>query len=276
MTGKSVSRSCEDIDETTLSYAEIKAVATGNPIIKEKMEIDNDVQRLKLLKASYNSQRYMLQDNYMVRFPKLIKEAKEKLENVRDDIKKRDEELRKGAEFAVTLEGRVIAERVEAGTLLLKIASSCKAGDSRHIGEFRSFELWIEHDIMNQEYMILRGKSDYKVELSTSPVGNMVKLENAFHDMQQHETFLLNKLEQYENDLISSKAEYEKPFQYEDEYKLKLARQAEINEQLDLENKNISDIEPDNIMQKEVEESGEPSIDIMESELLCSPAQACR
>ena len=276
MTGKSVSRSCEDIDETTLSYAEIKAVATGNPIIKEKMEIDNDVQRLKLLKASYNSQRYMLQDNYMVRFPKLIKEAKEKLENVRDDIKKRDEELRKGAEFAVTLEGRVIAERVEAGTLLLKIASSCKAGDSRHIGEFRSFELWIEHDIMNQEYMILRGKSDYKVELSTSPVGNMVKLENAFHDMQQHETVLLNKLEQYENDLISSKAEYEKPFQYEDEYKLKLARQAEINEQLDLENKNISDIEPDNIMQKEVEESGEPSIDIMESELFCSPARACR
>ena len=83
MTSKAVSRSCEDIDEATLSYAEIKAVATGNPLIREKMEVDNDVQRLKLLKASYDNQRYGLQDNFMIKYPKLIKTATEKLANVR-------------------------------------------------------------------------------------------------------------------------------------------------------------------------------------------------
>ena len=82
MTSKAVSRSCEDIDEATLSYAEIKAVATGNPLIREKMEVDNDVQRLKLLKASYDNQRYGLQDNFMIKYPKLIKTATEKLANV--------------------------------------------------------------------------------------------------------------------------------------------------------------------------------------------------
>ena len=87
MTSKAVSRSCEDIDEATLSYAEIKAVATGNPLIREKMEIDNDVQRLKLLKASYDNQRYGLQDNFMIKYPKLIKTAAEKLANVREDVK---------------------------------------------------------------------------------------------------------------------------------------------------------------------------------------------
>ena len=93
MTSKAVSRSCEDIDEATLSYAEIKAVATGNPLIREKMEVDNDVQRLKLLKASYDNQRYGLQDNFMIKYPKLIKTATEKLANVREDIKARDKEL---------------------------------------------------------------------------------------------------------------------------------------------------------------------------------------
>lgn len=104
MTSKAVSRSCEDIDEATLSYAEIKAVATGNPLIKEKMEIDNDVQRLKLLKASYDNQRYGLQDNFMIKYPKLIKTATEKLANVREDVKARDKELIDNPEFAITID----------------------------------------------------------------------------------------------------------------------------------------------------------------------------
>ena len=87
MTSKAVSRSCEDIDEATLSYAEIKAVATGNPLIREKMEIDNDVQRLKLLKASYDNQRYGLQDNFMIKYPKLIEDRQPKAANVREDVK---------------------------------------------------------------------------------------------------------------------------------------------------------------------------------------------
>lgn len=103
MNGKDVSRTCEDIDEVVLSYAEIKAVATGNPLIKEKMEVDNELQRLKLLKASYDSQRYTLQDNFMIKYPKLVKAAEEKLKCVREDIKKRDEELLRMNEFEITI-----------------------------------------------------------------------------------------------------------------------------------------------------------------------------
>ena len=120
MTSKAVSRSCEDIDEATLSYAEIKAVATGNPLIKEKMEIDNDVQRLKLLKASYDNQRYGLQDNFMIKYPKLIKTATEKLANVREDVKARDKELIDNPEFAITIGKATYTESVDGGTMMLE------------------------------------------------------------------------------------------------------------------------------------------------------------
>ena len=123
-TSKAVSRTCEDIDEATLSYAEIKAVATGNPMIKEKMEIDNDVQRLKLLKASYDNQRYSLQDNFMIRYPKLIKAATEKLACVREDIKARDKELIDNPEFAITIGKVTYTERVDGGTMMLE--ASCR------------------------------------------------------------------------------------------------------------------------------------------------------
>ena len=119
MTSKSVSRTCEDIDEATLSYAEIKAVATGNPMIREKMEIDNDVQRLKLLKASYDSQRYSLQDNFMIRFPKLIKAAEEKLVCVREDLKARDAALLTSSEFAITVGNVTFTERTDGGASML-------------------------------------------------------------------------------------------------------------------------------------------------------------
>lgn len=111
MTSKTVSRSCEDIDEATLSYAEIKAVATGNPLIREKMEVDNDVQRLKLLKSSYDNQRYTLQDNFMIRYPKLIKEAKEKLACMQADIELRDEQLVERPDFVITIDGITYTER---------------------------------------------------------------------------------------------------------------------------------------------------------------------
>ena len=125
MTSKAVSRSCEDIDEATLSYAEIKAVATGNPLIREKMEIDNDVQRLKLLKASYDNQRYGLQDNFMIKYPKLIKTATEKLANVREDVKARDKELIDNSEFAITIGKVTYTERVDGGTMMLEAISKC-------------------------------------------------------------------------------------------------------------------------------------------------------
>ena len=236
MTSKAVSRSCEDIDEATLSYAEIKAVATGNPLIKEKMEIDNDVQRLKLLKASYDNQRYGLQDNFMIKYPKLIKTATEKLANVREDVKARDKELIDNPEFAITIGKVTYTERVDGGTMMLEAISKCKTGETTAIGKFHGFELLVEKNFLDINYMVLRGKTEYKAELSTSPVGSMVKLENLFNGLHENIDFLEKKIEQYQNDLEASKTEYDKPFAYSEELNEKLARQCELNAQLDLEN----------------------------------------
>ena len=236
MTSKAVSRSCEDIDEATLSYAEIKAVATGNPLIKEKMEIDNDVQRLKLLKASYDNQRYGLQDNFMIKYPKLIKTATEKLANVREDVKTRDKELIDNPEFSITIGKATYTERVDGGTMMLEAISKCKTGETTAIGKFHGFELLVEKNFLGINYMVLRGKTEYKAELSTSPVGSMVKLENLFNGLHENIDFLEKKIEQYQNDLEASKTEYDKPFAYSEELNEKLARQCELNAQLDLEN----------------------------------------
>ena len=243
MTSKSVSRSCEDIDEATLSYAEIKAVATGNPLIKEKMELDNEVQRLKLLKASYDSQHYALQDNYMIRYPKLVAAAKAKLECVRADMKVRDEELLKSEEFAITIGKATFTERVDGGTVMLEAISKCKTGETTALGQYKGFTLLVEKNFLGISYLVLQGKTEYKAELSTSPVGNMVKIENLFHNVQSNEEFLLQKIEQYENDMEASRIQYEKPFEYEQELKTKLARQYELNAELDLENKKVTDMD---------------------------------
>ena len=243
MTSKTVSRTCEDIDEATLSYAEIKAVATGNPMIKEKMEIDNDVQRLKLLKASYDSQRYGLQDNYMIRFPKLIKAAEEKLACVMEDIKFRDEQLLANEEFMVTIKGIHYSERTDGGASMLEAVSKCKTGETTAIGQFKGFELLVEKNFIGENYLVLRGKTDYKTELSNSPVGSMVKIENLFNGIQDNIEFLEKKIERYKLDLAASKEEYEKPFMYEEELKQKLARQYELNAQLDLENGKVDDMD---------------------------------
>ena len=241
MTSKAVSRTCEDIDEATLSYAEIKAVATGNPLIREKMELDNEVQRLKLLKSSYDNQRYGLQDNFMIRYPKLIKTAEEKLLCVKADVKSRDAEQIAALEFAITVGGVTYTERADGGTQMLLAISKAKTGEITSIGGFHRFELLVEKNFMGTNYMVLRGKTEYKAELSTSPVGSMVKLENLFNGIHENVEFLEKKIEQYNHDLESSKAEYEKPFSYEQELMEKLARQFELNAQLDLENKKVSD-----------------------------------
>jgi len=144
MTGKSVSRNCEDIDEATLSYAEIKAVATGNPLIREKMETDNEVQRLKLLKSSYDSQHYTQQDDYMIKYPKLIIAAEEKLACVREDMKQRDERMIAEPDFSITIHGTKFKERADGGAVMLEAAGRCKNGETTAIGMFKGFELFVE------------------------------------------------------------------------------------------------------------------------------------
>lgn len=243
MTNKSISRTCEDIDEAAFSYAEIKAVATGNPLIKEKMELENDVQRLRLLKFSYDKQRYSLEDNIMIRYPKLITAAKEKLFCVEEDMKAADTALIAEPDFAVTVGKARFTERVDGGTCMLEAVSKCRNGETTHLGSFKGFELLIEKNHIGINYMVLRGRTDYRAELSASPVGNMVKLENVIGSMGETKKSLEQKVEQYQRDLEQSKLEYEKPFAQEAEFAEKTARLNELNVELDLENKTVSDVD---------------------------------
>ncbi len=257
MTSKAVSRTCEDIDEATLSYAEIKAVATGNPMIKEKMEIDNDVQRLKLLKASYDNQRYSLQDNFMIKYPKLIKAATEKLSCVKEDIKARDAALIQNGEFAIKIGGISYTERTDGGTQLLQAVSKAKNGETTSVGEYKGFELLVEKNFIGVNNIVLRGKTEYKAEMSTSPVGVIVRIENLFNELDKNVDFLEKKIEQYENDMRASKEQYEKPFAYETELTEKLARQCELNAQLDLENAKAQDADLGGLEESKEQEQSE-------------------
>lgn len=247
MTSKAVARNCEDIDEAVLSFAEIKAVATGNPMIREKMEVDNEVQRLKLLKSSYASQRYSLQDNFMIRFPKLIAAAKERLDCIREDMSRKNEILVKEPEFAIKIGNAVFGERADAGNVFLKVVNESKKGFVSEIGNYKGFDLVVEKNWMGCDYLILKGRSEYKAEISMSAVGNMVKLENLFGGMESQEEFMQKRLEQYERDMEQSRAEYEKPFAHELELRQKLQRQSELNSILDLENERIVDVKSENM-----------------------------
>ena len=242
MTSKSISRTCEDIDEATLSYAEIKAVATGNPLIKEKMQLENDVQRLKLLKFSYDKQRYSLEDNIMIRYPKLITAVKEKLVCVEEDVKAANAALIAEPGFAVIVGQAEFTERVDGGTCILEAVSKCKNGEITHLGSFKGFELLVEKNFIGVNYLVLRGRTDYKVELSASPVGNMIKLENVIGGMGEITKNLEQKVEQYQRDMEQSKKEFEKPFEQEAELSEKINRLNELNVQLDLENKQMENV----------------------------------
>lgn len=258
MTSKTVSRSCEDIDEATLSYAEIKAVATGNPLIKEKMQIDNDVQRLKLLKSSYDSQHYALQDAFMVKYPKLIATAKEKLACVREDVKARDAALSEEPDFAIRVGGMTFTERTDGGTAMLAAASKCKNGEITDIGEYKGFTIAVEKNFMGANYIHLKGKTSYRMDLSTSPVGSMVRLENTFQEIQSKIPFYEQRLEEYHRDMEAARRDYEKPFEHAEELEQKLKRQFELNTELDLENKKVEDVD---LTEEKADKVAEPGSD---------------
>ena len=174
---------------------------------------------------------------------------------VREDVKHRDEELINNPEFATSIGNVSFLERSDAGTQMLSVIAGAKTGETTSIGMFKGFELLVEKNFLGINYMVLRGKTDYKAELSTSPVGNMVKLENLFGSINENIDFLEKKIEQYENDLAESKEQYEKPFQYEQELKDKLSRQCELNAQLDLENSQSVDADIAGIEEKNLDTS---------------------
>lgn len=236
MTGKTVSRVCDDIDEATLNYAKIKAIATGNPLIREKMELDNEIHKLQLLKSSYDRQRFALQDKFMMDYPKQIASTTQMLNAIKEDVKRRDIQLQNNLEFEMCIHNRLYDERKEAGTKLLEEASACKIGERCLLGQYKGFDLFVEKCLMGETNFILSGSMEHRTKLSTSPVGSIIRLENLIKNMHENIDFYQSRLEQYEKDKKQAQEEYQKPFVQEEELREKLERQAELDTLLNLDN----------------------------------------
>lgn len=236
MTSKSVARNCEDIDETVLSYAEVKALATGNPLIKEKMDVDNEVARLKVLKAAYDSQKYTMQDNFIFKYPKLINEAESKLECIIKDIDKRNMEDPK--DFLITINGKLFDEREKAGTMLQSLYEKIPKGEELHVGNYKGFDLKLRKNLFFEKHeLLIHGNLKYTVELGDSAHGNMLRIENMLNNLEGKMESIEEKIEEYKRNMQQSKIEYEKLFPYEEALKEKLSRQFELNSLLDLNKK---------------------------------------
>lgn len=223
MTSKVSQRNCQDIDETTLSFAEVKALATGNPLIKEKMDIDNEVTRLRMLKNEYNKQKYRQQDDYLINYPNLIRNTENTLNLIEKDIELRDKN--KTEEFNITLKGMIFTERVKAGEFISNIA----AFNDEVIGNFNGFNIKIEKDLRLGNSLILDGNLKYKIELGYSQSGNIIKLENVLDSLEKKAESHKLKIDEYKRNMEEIAENMEKPFPYENELNEKLNRQSELD-----------------------------------------------
>lgn len=240
MTSKSPVRSCEDIDEAALSYAEVKALATGNPYIKEKMDLDIQVSKLKLLKANHTSQRYRLEDNIAKHYPVQIASMKERIEEYRADIQNYTEHkpLDKD-DFSMKIGNRMYTDKKEAGAALIDMCRSAKQPNMAvTIGEYQGFRMSVSYDTIFSKFTInLKGKLSHEVEIGADPLGNLQRLSNALEGMERKMADVEQKLSNVEHQLETAKIEVKKPFAQEQELAEKLERLSELNALLNMDEK---------------------------------------
>lgn len=267
MTSKSPVRSCEDIDEAALSYAEVKALATGNPYIKEKMDLDIQVSKLKLLKANHTSQRYRLEDNIAKHYPMQITALKERLEGYRTDIqtytahKPVDKDV-----FSMKIGNRTYTDKKEAGAALIDMCRSAKQPNMAvTIGEYQGFKMSVSFDSFFSKFTVsLKGSLSHEVEIGADPLGNLQRLSNALEGMTGKMADVEQKLSNVEHQLETARVEVTKPFAQEQELAEKLERLAELNALLNMDEKgdnalDMGDDEPE-------DENGEQSAQAQEGE----------
>ena len=237
MTSKSPVRSCEDVDETTLSFAEIKALCAGDPRIKEKMDLDVQVAKLRLLKSSFQSQRYMLEDNLARYFPREIAETKEHIAALKSDIQTRDAHPTPSDSFVgIELDGIRYTERIAAGEALLNILPTVQDTRHVHVGSFRSFEIEVSLEQFGKYGLTLKGAAEHRVELGADALGNILRVENALASLDKKLDTNRVRLVDLENQVENAREELEKPFPQEAELAEKSARLIELNAELDMEN----------------------------------------
>ena len=250
MTSKSPVRSAEDVDEQALSYAEIKALASGNPMIKEKMDLDIEVSKLKLLKANHLSQKYALEDAISKGFPKQIAETQARIAGYGADIATVKENTHpNGDGFSpLTLAGVTHADKKEAGAALLTMCQTMLSPEATQIGSYRGLTLELAFDTFAREYRLtMIGQLRHTVTLGTDVFGNLQRMDNALEGLPIKEQACREQISNLQTQLETAKAEVQKPFPREEELTTKTARLEELNTLLNLDHKEpeIVDAEPD-------------------------------
>ena len=239
MTSKSPVRSCEDVDEQALSYAEIKALCAGNPLIKEKMDLDVQVVKLKVLKADHQSQKFRLQDKLLTKFPADIQETNAYIAGVKADaqLAAAHPQVQEGF-CGMTIKGVTYDEKKTAGERLVLACSELPNAEEKVIGSYRGFELSLRFDTFRSEYQaILKGQRRYPVALGTDPLGNIIRLDNSLNNFPERINSAENELATLHQQQAAAQIEVEKPFPQEEELAEKSARLAELNAQLDVDEK---------------------------------------
>ena len=239
MTSKSPVRSCEDVDEQALSYAEIKALCAGNPLIKEKMDLDVQVAKLKVLKADHQSQKFRLQDKLLTKFPADIQETNAYIAGVKADAELAAAHPQEKDGFCgMTIKGVTYDEKKTAGERLVLACSELPNAEEKIIGSYRGFELSLRFDAFRTEYQaLLKGQRKYTVPLGTDPLGNIIRLDNSLNSFPERITAAENELATLHQQQAAAQIEVEKPFPQEEELAEKSARLAELNAQLDVDEK---------------------------------------
>ena len=259
MTSKSPVRSCEDVDEQALSYAEIKALCAGNPLIKEKMDLDVQVAKLKVLKADHQSQKFRLQDKLLTKFPADIQETNAHIAGLKADAELATAHPQGKEDFCgMVIKGVTYDEKKTAGERLVLACSELPNAEEKVIGSYRGFELSLRFDTFRSEYQaLLKGQRKYTVPLGTDPLGNITRLDNSLNNFPERITAAENELTTLHQQQAAAQIEVEKPFPQEEELAEKSARLAELNAQLDVDEKSH---EPEQDEEEQADAPRRPSV----------------
>lgn len=241
MTSKEVARTCEDIDDAVLNYAEMKAIASGNPLIKEKMEIDMEVTKLNSLKKSYTDNKYRMEYNYKKLYPSELQRLKEALGLIEKDIARRDSGMIPFADrdFEIVVNGAVYQEREEAGKAFHEVTANMNIDETKMVATYNGFEIGMTKRMLLGDAIreiVIAGAGIYKVESSSDNVGCMVKLKNLLLSLEKKREVLQLKIKECEDNIESARIDYEKPFAKEQELNEKLKRQIELQLLLSTDN----------------------------------------
>ena len=237
MTSKSPVRSCEDVDEAALSYAEIKALCAGDLRIKEKMDLDIEVSRLRLMKADHETRRFELEDQVRKGFPRQIRQAQERIEGYKKDMEGvATHPLPEKGFIGMTVDGTHYSEKDKAGSALIEFCKKHFTTDPISMGEYRGFSMSLEYDAFRKQFIAtLKGAMTYHVELGSDVYGNITRLDNALKDIAQSLEATKIKLTDLENQMAMAREEMVKPFPKEEELQAKSARLAELNAELNMD-----------------------------------------